>query len=182
MIIPIIIYDNSILRYKCKKITPCYPNLKKLIFDMFETMNNANGIGLSAPQIGKKIRLFIINNISKNKINKLEAINKKVFINPKILKIYGNVSIIEEGCLSIPGIIVKIKRLSHIIIEYYDEYWNKKIKTLNGFFSRVIQHEYDHIQGKLFIDHLSFTKKMIIKNKLKNISRENFYINYPYHM
>jgi peptide deformylase len=154
MILPIILYGNPILRKKCKDINPHYPSLKKMIEDMFETMDKAEGIGLAAPQIGQNVRLFIT---SKN----------KVFINSKVLKIYGKNYKSQEGCLSIPSIFEEIERPSHIEIEYYDEYWIKHKEILDGLNSRVIQHEYDHIEGKLFIDYLAPSE--LLKNKLKEI-------------
>lgn len=175
MILPILIYNHPILRKKCIEITSSYPKLDKLISDMFETMHNAKGIGLAAPQIGINIRLFIIQN---NKINNFFF--KKVFINPKIIKNYGKILPFKEGCLSIPDILEYVKRKSHILIEYYNENWKKNIEILDNFESRIIQHEYDHIEGKLFIDHLSFIKRELIIKKLKYISKGNFKINYPY--
>lgn len=155
MILPIRLYGNPILRKKCKDINPHYPFLKKMIEDMFETMDKAEGIGLAAPQIGQNVRLFIIDN--------------KVFINSKVLKIYGKNSKYQEGCLSIPSLFEEIERPSHIEIEYFDEYWIKHKEILDGLNSRVIQHEYDHIEGKLFIDYLASIKMELLKNKLKEI-------------
>lgn len=155
MILPIILYGNPILRKKCKDINPHYPSLKKMIEDMFETMDKAEGIGLAAPQIGQNVRLFII--------------DTKVFINSKVLKIYGKNSLLQEGCLSIPSLFEEIERPSHIEIEYYDEHWIKHKEILDGLNSRVIQHEYDHIEGKLFIDYLAPRKMELLKNKLKEI-------------
>lgn len=181
MILPITIYNDPILRNKCKEINPYYPNLNKLIYDMFETMYNAKGIGLAAPQIGKNIRLFIIDitcfqNIKNSSFSEKF---KKVFINSKLLKNYGKIWKFREGCLSIPNVIEDIKRKSCILIEYYDQFWNKHIQNLNGIQARVIQHEYDHIEGKLFIDYFSDIKKQLINNELKNISQGKFRINYP---
>lgn len=181
MILPILIYNNPILRKKSIEITSSYPQLDKLISDMFETMYNAKGIGLAAPQIGINIRLFIIDIISsikKHKINNFFF--KKVFINPKIIKNYGEILSFTEGCLSIPDILESVKRKSHILIEYYNENWKKNIEILDNFESRVIQHEYDHIEGKLFIDHLSFIKRELIFKKLQYISKGKFSIHYPY--
>jgi peptide deformylase len=158
MILPIILYGNPILRKKCKDINTHYPSLKKMIEDMFETMEKAEGLGLAAPQIGQNVRLFII-----------DTSIKKVFINSKVLKIYGKNYKYQEGCLSIPSLFEEIERPSHIEIEYYDEYWRKHKEILDGLNSRVIQHEYDHIEGKLFIDYLAPRKSELLKNKLKEI-------------
>jgi peptide deformylase len=155
MILPIRLYGNPILRKKCKDINPHYPSLKKMIEDMFETLDKAEGIGLAAPQIGQNVRLFII--------------DTKVFINSKVLKIYGKNYKSQEGCLSIPSLFEEIERPSHIEIEYYDEYWIKHKEILDGLNSRVIQHEYDHIEGQLFIDYLAPIKSKLLKNKLKEI-------------
>lgn len=176
MILPILIYNNPKLRKKCIEVTSNYPNLDRLISDMFDTMYNAKGIGLAAPQIGINIKVFIIDIVSciKNKF-----FLKKVFINPKITRIYGEILNHKEGCLSIPDILEYVKRKSNIIIEYYNEDWKKNIEILNGFESRVIQHEYDHIKGKLFIDHLSFIKKELIIKKLQYISKGKYKIDYP---
>ncbi|HEX9232617.1 MAG TPA: peptide deformylase [Blattabacteriaceae bacterium] len=155
MILPIILYGNPILRRKCKDINPHYPFLKKMIEDMFETMDKAEGIGLAAPQIGQNVRLFII--------------DTKVFINSKVLNKYGKNYKYQEGCLSIPSLFEEIERPSHIEIEYFDEHWIKHKEILDGLNSRVIQHEYDHIEGKLFIDYLAPIKMGLLKNKLKEI-------------
>lgn len=179
MILPILIYNNPILRKKSINITSSYPKLDNLISNMFETMYNANGIGLAAPQIGLNIRLFIIDLVSYIQNNKI--LLKKVFINPKIIHNYGEVMNLKEGCLSIPNILEYVKRKSHILIEYYNENWNKHIEILNSFEARVIQHEYDHIEGKLFIDHLSFMKRELIMKKLISISKGEITPNYPTH-
>ncbi|WGH26340.1 MAG: peptide deformylase [Candidatus Bostrichicola ureolyticus] len=163
MILPIIIYGNSILRKKCVNISDSFPKLNLLISNMFETMSNVEGIGLAAPQIGQNIKLFIIDYSSNN------SKYKKVFINAKIIKSYGTKSIFKEGCLSIPNIIELVKRESHILIRYYDEYWNRHTEILNGLQARIVQHEYDHLYGKLFIDRLSTGKKKNIYNKLNKL-------------
>lgn len=175
MILPILIYNHPILRKKSIEITSSYPKLDKLISNMFETMYHAKGIGLAAPQIGINIRLFIIDSyIQKNKF-----FLKKVFINPKLINNYGEIISFKEGCLSIPDILEYVKRKSHILIEYYNENWQKHIETLDSFESRVIQHEYDHIEGKLFIDRLSFIKRELIMKKLQYISKGKFTTHYP---
>ena len=184
MILPIIGYGNPILKITSKDINNSYPNLKKLINDMYETMYNANGVGLAAPQIGKSIRLFIIDtapflNIDENEIEgiKVESI-KQIFINPVIIEESGDSWSFEEGCLSIPNIREDVKRKSDINIEFYDENFTLNKKSFSGIVARVIQHEYDHIQGILFTDKLTSFKKRLLKNKLNNIEKGNIDIDY----
>jgi peptide deformylase len=175
MILPIVLYGNPILRKKCFTIdfSSC-ENRKKinqLIKNMFETIHKVKGIGLAAPQIGENIRLFIVETPYLNG----EHIQnyKEVFINAKILKTHGKEYKFNEGCLSIPGIMGHIKRKSNVIIEYYDRNWKKQKKTLTGICARVILHEYDHIEGKLFIDYFSYKKKKGIEKKLMILSKKN---------
>ncbi|WP_185873989.1 peptide deformylase [Blattabacterium cuenoti] len=170
MILPIVFYGNPILRKKSIEIDihSCRRTINTLINDMFETIDKVQGIGLAAPQIGKNIRIFIIKTPFYNKNQDIINNYEEVFINAKIIKIYGELCNFNEGCLSIPGIMGYVKRKSHIIIEYYDHNWEKKKKTLQGICSRVIQHEYDHIEGKLFIDYFSSIKKRKIEKKLIN--------------
>ncbi|WP_185867295.1 peptide deformylase [Blattabacterium cuenoti] len=176
MVLPIILYGNPILRKKCLDINlsscKCKKYINQLIKDMFETIHKVKGIGLAAPQIGKNIRLFIVETPY---LIKGEYISnyKEVFINAKILKTHGKECKFNEGCLSIPGIMGTVKRKSHVLIEYYDKNWKKQNKTLTGICARVILHEYDHIEGKLFIDYFSSTKKKIIEKKLMNLSKKN---------
>ncbi|WP_185857473.1 peptide deformylase [Blattabacterium cuenoti] len=171
MILPIVLYGNPILRKKCLNIdfssSKRRKEISKLIQDMFETIHKVKGIGLAAPQIGKNIRLFIVETTY---LNGRDIRNyKEVFINAKILKIHGKECKFNEGCLSIPGIMGNVKRKSNVIIEYYDQNWKKKKSTLTGICARIILHEYDHIEGKLFIDYLSYDKKKIIQKKLMNL-------------
>jgi len=184
MILPIIGYGNPILKITSKDVNNSYPNLKQLINDMYETMYNANGVGLAAPQIGKSIRLFIIDtapflNIDENEIEgiKVESI-KQTFINPVIIQESGDSWSFEEGCLSIPHIREDVKRKSDINIEFYDENFTLNKKSFSGIVARVIQHEYDHIQGILFTDKLTSFKKRLLKNKLNNIEKGNIDIDY----
>ncbi|XME00875.1 MAG: peptide deformylase [Candidatus Karelsulcia muelleri] len=164
MILPILISGHPLLRKRCIEIEKFY-HINSLIKNMYDTMGQAQGIGLAAPQIGISLRLFIIeyNNFYKKKF-------KQVFINPKILKIYGSSLITKEGCLSIPNIIENIIRTNHLIIEYYDENWKKYKQHFHGLLSIIIQHEYDHIEGKLFLDHIYDQKKLFLHNQLKKIS------------
>ena len=173
MILPIIAFGSPILRKKCEEITEDYPNLESLLVNMWETMYKASGVGLAAPQINKAIRLFIIdtNPFSENIESSQDQAIKQVFINPKILKENGDNWIFNEGCLSIPEIREDISRKSSITIEYYDENFMKHINVFDGIVARVIQHEYDHINGVLFTDKLSPLRKRMIKSKLNDISK-----------
>ena len=178
MILPIIAYGDPVLRKMGVDIDKEYPNLTQLIENMQETMVNANGIGLAAPQIGKAIRLFIVNTSPFEKDEDLEdeeraflANFKKVFINAKILKEEGDEWAFNEGCLSIPDITEDVFRQDKITIEYVDENFEKHTEVLDGLAARVVQHEYDHIEGILFTDKISSLKKRLIKKKLENISK-----------
>jgi len=176
MIIPIYGYGEPVLRQVGKEITPDYPNLKELIANMYDTMYNAYGVGLAAPQIGLPIRLFIVDTepfsdsdaISKEEQEQLKGF-KKTFINAKMIKEDGEIWGFNEGCLSIPDVREDVYRNERITIEYCDEDFNKKTEVYDGLIARVIQHEYDHIEGVLFTDHLTILKKTLIKKKLQNI-------------
>ncbi len=180
MILPIYIYGNAILRQKCKNIDKGFPNLNDLIKNMYETMNNANGIGLAAPQIGVSINLFIIDlSALANEDEKLKNI-KKVFINPKILTEDGDDWEYDEGCLSIPGLNDLVSRKQNIKIEYLDQNFNLIQEKISGIEARVIQHEYDHLNGVLFIDYLSAERKNILNRKLAAIKKGKFQKNYDF--
>ncbi|CAM1362685.1 Peptide deformylase [Tenacibaculum sediminilitoris] len=178
MILPIVAYGDPVLRKVGKEIDKDYPQLEKLIADMRETMYNANGLGLAAPQIGKDIRLFIIDaspfaedeDLSEEEKNFFKDFNR-VFINAKIIKEEGDEWAFNEGCLSIPTINEDVFRQKLVTIEYQDENFKKYTETLSGLPARVFQHEYDHIEGVLFTDKLSSLKKRLIKKKLENISK-----------
>lgn len=176
MILPIIGYGDAVLRKKGEEISKDYPELNQLINNMFDTMYNANGVGLAAPQIGLPIRMFVIDttpfsendDLSKQEQEELNGF-KKVFINAKILKEEGGLWAFNEGCLSIPGIHEDVVRHDKITIEYFDENFKKHTEEFEGLRARVIQHEYDHIEGILFTDKISSLKKRLIEKKLKNI-------------
>ena len=178
MILPIVAYGDPVLRKVAVAIDAAYPDLEKLITNMKETMYNASGVGLAAPQIGKAIRLFLIDaspfaeddNLSEEERTVLKSFNR-VFINPKILEEEGEEWIFNEGCLSIPDVREDVSRQPKITIEYQDENFTIHTETLEGLAARVFQHEYDHIEGILFTDKLSTLKKRIIKKKLENISK-----------
>ncbi len=175
MVLPIYAYGQNVLKQKASVISPDYKNLKKLIEDLYETMYAAKGVGLAAPQIGKSIRLFVIDtspfdNAEFEKESGFEVGSlKKTFINPIISNESGENKTLEEGCLSIPNIREKIVRKSKINITYCDENFNTVSEEYSGIIARVIQHEYDHIEGILFTDKISSINKKIIKNKLQNI-------------
>ena len=177
MILPIIAYGTPILKKKCREIDTSYKDLDDLINSMWETMYNASGVGLAAPQIGKSIRLFIVDaspfaedkELDITERNKLKTF-KEVFINPKITWSSSNLCSFNEGCLSIPDIREDVSREDQIEIEYQNEKFQNKTLKLSGLSARVVQHEYDHIEGILFTDKLSSFKKKLLNNKLRNIS------------
>ncbi|PKP28366.1 MAG: peptide deformylase [Bacteroidetes bacterium HGW-Bacteroidetes-18] len=178
MILPIIAYGDPVLRKMGVDIDKEYPNLGELIENMKETMINARGVGLAAPQIGKAIRLFIVDTSAFGEDDDLSDKEreylggfKKVFINAKILNEEGDEWVFNEGCLSIPGITEDVFRQEKITIEYFDENFEKHIEVVDGLAARVIQHEYDHIEGVLFIDKIASLTKRLIKKKLENITK-----------
>ena len=176
MITPIYGYGEPVLRKVGEEITPDYPNLKEVIANMYDTMYNAYGVGLAAPQVGLAIRLFVVDTepfsdndeLSKEEQQLLKGF-KKTFINAKMLKEEGEEWGFNEGCLSIPDVREDVFRKEKITIEYFDEDFNKKTEVYDGLIARVIQHEYDHIEGVLFTDRISTLKKTLIKKKLQNI-------------
>jgi peptide deformylase len=187
MILPIVAYGDPVLRKVGVDIDKDYPNLSELIENMKETMVNAQGVGLAAPQIGKAIRLFIVNaspfaedeDLEQEERDYLEKFDK-VFINAKILKEEGDEWAFQEGCLSIPDIREDVFRQEKLTIEYLDENFEKHTEVIEGIAARVVQHEYDHIEGILFTDKISSLKKRLIKKKLENISKGK--INADYRM
>ena len=176
MILPIIGYGDPVLRKKGEDVPQNYPDLKQLIADMYETMYNAYGVGLAAPQIGRAMRIFIVDtkpfsedeDLTKEEQEQLGNF-RKTFINPTILKEEGEEWGFNEGCLSIPEVREDVYRHEKITIEYYDEDFNKHTDVFDGLIARVIQHEYDHIEGILFTDRISSLKKRLIQKKLQNI-------------
>lgn len=171
MIYPITAYGDPVLKEEAQDIPQDYPNLKELIQDMFDTMYYAHGVGLAAPQISKSIRLFVIDSEPMMDEGDEGKGVKKAFINPEIIEEDGEEWGFEEGCLSIPGVREVVYRPERIVIRYFDEDWNEHEDTYDGMTARVIQHEYDHIEGILFTDHLNGLKKRLIKNKLAKISK-----------
>src|SRR5688572_11797089 len=169
MIYPIVMYGDPVLRQKAKDIEKG-TDLKQLIEDMFETMHAASGIGLAAPQIGKGIRLFVVDGSVLEDEPGMENF-KKAFINPQMLEELGTPWEFEEGCLSIPNIREKVSRKEKLRIKYVDENWVEHEEEYDGMKARIIQHEYDHIEGKLFVDYLPALKKRLLKGKLADISK-----------
>ena len=169
MILPIYLYGQPVLRKVAKDISPDYPDLKNLIANMFETMYNADGIGLAAPQVGLDIRLIVIDLEPLAEDNPEFSGFKKVLINPRITEFTGEITKMEEGCLSLPGIHEDVEREEKIRIQYLDEDFISHDEVYDGFFARCIQHEYDHIEGKMFIDRISGIRKQLIKGRLNNL-------------
>tara|TARA_A200000113_G_C8838575_1_gene346078 strand:- start:440 stop:1030 length:591 start_codon:yes stop_codon:yes gene_type:complete len=186
MILPIVAYGDPILKKDCEEIDQNYPDLKQLISDMFETMYKAKGVGLAAPQIGKNIRLFIVDGSpfaddeDEEDDPRAEGIEhfKKVFINPIIEEEDGKEWPFQEGCLSIPKIRENVTRKPDITVSYYDENWELQEESYSGYAARIFQHEYDHIEGILFTDYLSPLKRKLIQKKLNNITNGEIEIDY----
>ena len=186
MILPIVAYGAPVLRKACKDISADYPDLQKLITDMWETMYNSNGVGIAAPQVNKDIRLFVIdslqifNNMEDGEENDYPGDSgyKGVFINAHITKLEGDEWAYNEGCLSIPKIREDVYRSEKVTLSYVDENFQPFTKTFSGITARVILHEYDHIEGKLFIDYLKPLKRTMIKRKLDDISKGKVKVDY----
>ena len=186
MILPIVAYGTPVLKKEAVDVNYDYINLEQLIKNMWETMYASNGVGLAAPQIGVSIRLFIVDTIpfseddglDNDEIEFLRSF-KKVFINPRIIKEDGELWDFNEGCLSIPDVREDVSRYQRVRIEFLDEYFNLQKLVLKGLSARVVQHEYDHIEGVLFTDHLSSLKKRLLKNKLTSISKGDIQVDYP---
>jgi peptide deformylase len=186
MILPIVAYGAPILRKVSKDITPDYPNLLKLIEDMWETMYASNGVGLAAPQINRDIRLFVIdseqifNNLDEEDEGKYSDSPgvKKVFINAKVKDLDGKEWPYNEGCLSIPKIREDVMRREVVVLEYQDENFETHTETFQGITARIILHEYDHIDGKLFIDYLKPLRRKMLQGKLNDISKGKVRVDY----
>lgn len=177
MILPIIAYGFPVLKKKAEDISPDFPQLDELIEDMFETMYQANGVGLAAPQIGKSIRLFIVDGSPFDDEEDMEDFCK-VFINPTIIDQNGDDWNFNEGCLSIPDIREEVSRKPNITIKYQNQDFEWIQEDYNGVKARIIQHEYDHIEGVLFTDYLSPLKRRILKRKLQDISKGKIQVDY----
>ncbi|MFT5252796.1 MAG: peptide deformylase [Flavobacteriales bacterium] len=176
MILPIIGYGDPVLRKVAENVSAEFPDLKETITNMYETMYNANGVGLAAPQVGKAIRIFVIDTTPFSDDEDLDSVEqkqlngfKRTFINAKMIKEEGEEWSFNEGCLSIPDVREDVYRNPTITIEYCEEDFVMKTEVFDGLIARVIQHEYDHIEGILFTDKISSLKKRLIQKKLKNI-------------
>lgn len=181
MILPIVAYGDPVLRKKGDEIDEDYPDLDKLIENMFETMYDAHGVGLAAPQIGLPIRLFIVDAAPFAEGDDADeecADFKRVFINPVIFEESGEEWEFEEGCLSIPNIREEVSRKSIVKIEYYDENWDLYEEELDGILARIVQHEYDHIEGKLFTDRISPLRRTLLQGRLSDITKGNVDVAY----
>ncbi len=186
MILPIVAYGAPVLKKEADEITKDYPKLDQLIENMWETMYASNGVGLAAPQIGLSIRLFVIDaapfsedeELEKEEIEVLKTF-KKVFINPEIIEEEGPLWEFNEGCLSIPDVREDVSRNERVKIQYFDELFQAHELVLTGLAARVVQHEYDHIEGVLFTDHLTPLKRRLLKNRLNSISKGAIQVDYP---
>ncbi|MEY3198380.1 MAG: hypothetical protein RJA13_338 [Bacteroidota bacterium] len=192
MILPIVAYGDPVLKKEAEEITNEFPDLQKLIKDMYETMYHASGVGLAAPQIGKSIRMFVVDGSpfaekdeddeDEEEVPDPKAVGienfKKVFINPIIEEESGEEWGFHEGCLSIPKIREEVFRKEKIQVSYYDENWNFHEESFEGYAARIIQHEYDHIDGILFTDHLSPLKRRLLTKRLQNISKGDVKVDY----
>ena len=187
MILPIYAYGHKILKKVAKPVTRGYPDLGQLILDMWQTMYNAKGVGLAAPQVGISLRLFVVDTIQLQKEEEEEEESeeptetgiKGVFINPEKLTEPGEIWTYEEGCLSIPAIRGDIDRPREIYLKYYDEHFNERRILFRGMNARVIQHEYDHLEGVLFTELIKPVKKNLIRRKLDNIRKGKIEPEYP---
>ncbi len=176
MIYPILAYGDNILRIEAEDYPVGSKELTELVENMFETMYNANGVGLAAPQIGLSHRIFVID--STQMVEEPEQGIKRAFINPEILDEYGNEWSFEEGCLSIPNIHGEILRPEKLTIKYFDELWNEHEEEFDDLTARVIQHEYDHLDGVLFTDYIKGIKKQMLRSKLVGISKGKVDVSY----
>ena len=178
MILPIYVYGQPVLRKIAEDITPDYPNLKELISNMFETMDHADGVGLAAPQIGLPIRVVVIDlDVLSEDFPEYKGF-RKAYINAHIHEVAGDEEDMEEGCLSLPGIHENVKRFNRIHVTYLDENLEEHDEIVEGYLARVMQHEFDHLEGKMFIDHISALRKQMIKGKLNAMLKGKAHCNY----
>jgi peptide deformylase len=178
MTYPIVVYGHPVLRKVAEEIDKDYPDLQKLIDDLYDTMYHSEGLGLAAPQIGKSIRIFVIDGAPVGEDEPELANFKRTFINAHLVEKNGEQFPMNEGCLSIPNLREEVKRESHIRIRYFDENWEYHDDVYDGYKARIIQHEYDHLDGILFVDRINPLRKRLLKSKLKDISKGNFEAEY----
>ena len=169
MIFPIVLYGDPVLKKKAKEVQQGDESVKEFVDNLFETMEAAQGVGLASPQVGHSLRVFVVDTTPMED-NEEDGL-RQAFINPIMLEEEGDPWAFEEGCLSIPGIREDVNRKPHVRIKYFDEDWNEHEKEFDGIQARVIQHEYDHIEGILFTDYISSFKKRLLKGKLAKISK-----------
>lgn len=178
MIYPIVIFGSEVLRKQSEELTPEYPDLKKLIEDMFLTMDAADGVGLAAPQIGKNIRLFVVDCSPWGDEDEACKEYKRAFINPEIYEVSEETDLFNEGCLSLPGLHEDVRRPVAVRMRYLDENFEEHDELFDGFRARVIQHEYDHLDGKVFTDRLSPLRRQLLKSKLLGMSKGKYRCTY----
>lgn len=178
MIYPITVYGDPVLRKVTIDIDQNYEELGKLVDDMLETMHNAEGVGLAAPQVGLAVRVFVVDLSPLAEEEPLLIDFKKAFINPHIIEKSGDKVLMDEGCLSIPGLREDVLRYNTIRIKYFDQNWKEYDEVYSGFTARVLQHEYDHLDGIMFVDYCSPLKKRLLKGKLSDISKGNVTTSY----
>lgn len=178
MILPIYTLGQPVLRKVAEEITPEYPNLKELLENMYETMNKADGVGLAAPQVGLPIRVFVIDLDCMSEDVPEYKDFRKAFINPEILELGGEEVNYEEGCLSLPGIHETVKRMNKVRMKYLDENFVEHDEWIDGFQARVVQHEYDHLDGKVFVDRISALRRQLIKGKLNALLKGKAHCTY----
>jgi len=177
MMLPIVAYGDPVLK-KVAEPLAVGTDVTALVVDMFETMYAANGVGLAAPQINKSIRLFIIDSTAMQDEGEEDQGKKIAFLNPEIIEESGELWPYEEGCLSIPGVRAAVNRCPNITVKYFDADWKQHTESFDGLTARVIQHEYDHIDGKLFVDYMSSLRKQLLKGKLGDITRGKVDVSY----
>jgi peptide deformylase len=179
MILPVTVYGDPLLRKVSKPIDKNFERLHELIENMYETMYHSDGVGLAAPQVGLSLRLFIADATPVATKEEPELADfKKIFINPEILSTSGKPWSFEEGCLSLPNIHEEVIRDEEVVIKYVDENWVEKTEKYNGYPARIIQHEYDHLEGILFVDHISQLRKRLLRGKLTAISKGKANVSY----
>jgi peptide deformylase len=178
MVYPIVVYGSPVLRTVAKEINADYPDLKQFLDDLFETMYKADGMGLAAPQVGRSIRIFVVDGTSLEEDEPSMKDFKKTFINPKILELDGESMVMNEGCLSLPKLREDVNRHNKLKIRYYDENFNFFEEEFEGLKARVIQHEYDHLEGVLFIDKIPPLRRKLLKGKLNDITKLKVDVHY----
>ena len=179
MKLPVYLYGHPVLRKVSEDITPDYPDLKKLLDDMYETMYASEGVGLAAPQIGRNDRIVVIDADPVAESFPECAGRKLTLINPEIEVLEGESVTRGEGCLSLPGLSENVSRVEHIRLKWVDENFTQHEEVMSGFLARIVQHECDHLEGKLYIDHVSLIRKQLIKGKLNNIIDGKIRCDYP---